>query len=261
MRQIRYIFLRLKIVFLSDLQYRSHFFAQLFESGLSLFVALLGVSIIFANTASLGSWSASELTVLVGIYMLVKGGIGVFVEPSMSGLMDDVRSGDLDFALLRPFDSQLMVTFTKIQVWKLVDVIVGLITIVVAQSYLETPILWQDFALFLLMLMTGIVIIYCYWFVLSILAFWLIAIENIITLFQDIFEAGRWPTTIHVGWLRTILTFLVPVTLAITVPAEALLGQVTLQKAAFMLLGAIVSVFVSRQVWFVGLRNYSGASA
>ena len=39
------------------------------------------------------------------------------------------------------------------------------------------------------------------------------------------YEAGRWPIGIYPPWLRAILTFVVPVGFAITVPAEGLVGR------------------------------------
>lgn len=41
--------------------------------------------------------------------------------------------------------------------------------------------------------------------------------------------AGCYPIGIYPGWLRGGLTFLAPLAFAVTVPAEALTGRLTLQ--------------------------------
>ena len=40
--------------------------------------------------------------------------------------MEDVRLGTLDFTLTKPVDAQLLVSMRQIEVWKLIDVVVGL---------------------------------------------------------------------------------------------------------------------------------------
>ena len=92
-------------------------------------------------------------------------------------------------------------------------------------------------------------------------AFWFVRVENILVIFQSMYEAGRWPVGIYPPWLRISLTFLVPVAFAITVPAEALTGRLTLDTLAGALALAVFLMVVSRRVWVVGVRHYSGASA
>ena len=77
-------------------------------------------------------------------------------------------------------------------------------------------------------------IVYSFWLILATTAFWFVRIENILVIFQSVYEAGRWPVGIYPAWLRFALTFLVPVAFAITVPAQALAGRLTVP----VLLGA-----------------------
>jgi len=75
------------------------------------------------------------------------------------------------------------------------------------------------------------------------------------------YEAGRWPIGIYPPWLRTALTFVVPVGFAITVPSEALVGRGGWPTVvgAVVLAGALLGG--SRWFWTIGLRRYAGASA
>ena len=92
-------------------------------------------------------------------------------------------------------------------------------------------------------------------------AFWLVRMDFVIELFDGMYQAGRWPVSVYPGWLRTGFTFLVPLAFAITVPAEALTGRAT----GWSLLGAAAFTAVlfalTRLLWRLGLRHYSGASA
>ncbi len=111
------------------------------------------------------------------------------------------------------------------------------------------------------MLLAGGVIIYSFWLILATLSFWFVRVENILVIFQSMYEAGRWPVSLYPGWLRFGLTFIVPVAFATTVPAEALTGRLSWETLLGAVALAAVLLLVSRGFWRLGLRHYSGASA
>jgi ABC-2 type transport system permease protein len=114
---------------------------------------------------------------------------------------------------------------------------------------------------FVTALLLGGIMIYCFWLMLTTTAFWVVRVDEMVNLFQGVYAAGRWPVGIYPGWLRASLTFLVPVAFAVTIPAEALTGRLT----PLTLLGAAALAaalaLLTRFVWKLGVRNYSGASA
>jgi ABC-2 type transport system permease protein len=114
---------------------------------------------------------------------------------------------------------------------------------------------------FLLMLTAGAIIIYSFFLILATLSFWFVRVENFLTIFQSMYEAGRWPVSLYPGWLRYGLTFVVPVAFATTVPAEALTGRLTWETLLVAIAIAVVLFTISRLFWRVGLRHYSGTSA
>jgi ABC-2 type transport system permease protein len=175
--------------------------------------------------------------------------------------MADVREGTLDYALTKPADAQALVSVRQIRLWQLVDVIIGLVVLGVAVGQLRGMLgLWQALA-FAAALVCGGLMIYAFWLMLTSTAFWVVRVDEMVNLFQGVYAAGRWPVGVYPGWLRSGLTFLVPVAFAVTVPAEALTGRLTLAT----LLGAVALaaglLLLSRWVWGMGLKRYSGASA
>jgi ABC-2 type transport system permease protein len=148
-----------------------------------------------------------------------------------------------------------------VAIWSLVDIVLGFGLLAVALVRLgENVGIWQA-AVFAAMLLAGGVIVYSFWLILATLSFWFVRVENILVIFQSMYEAGRWPVSIYPGWLRFGLTFLVPVAFATTVPAEALTGRLNWQTLLGTLALAALLLVVSRLFWRVGIRHYSGASA
>jgi ABC-2 type transport system permease protein len=110
-------------------------------------------------------------------------------------------------------------------------------------------------------LVLGASMIYCFWLIITIGAFWVVRLDEVHELFEGLYQSGRWPISVYPGWLRIMLTFLVPIGFAVTVPAEALAARLTpatLLTAALFAVGLLV---FTRWFWRFGLRHYSGASA
>ena len=82
--------------------------------------------IVFARTDTLAGWHAAELVTLLGVYFVVYGAIHIVIAPSLTKFMEDVRTGALDFTLIKPADAQLLVSLSEVRVWKLVDLGLGL---------------------------------------------------------------------------------------------------------------------------------------
>jgi ABC-2 type transport system permease protein len=246
---------------MSELAYRVNFVWQLFQSLLSLGIALGGLAVIFSYTEVLGGWRPDEILALVGVYFLVGGLIGLVVQPAMEQFIESVRDGTLDFTLTKPEDAQLTTSIKRIEIWKLIDIVLGLAVLVYALIRLgENVGVWQAGA-FVLMLIAGGIIVYSFFLILATLSFWLVRVENILMIFQSMYEAGRWPISLYPGWLRYGLTFVIPVAFATTVPAEALTGRLTWQTLLIAVAVAALLFAASRAFWRVGLRRYSGASA
>src|ERR1700730_2126269 len=127
---LAWLFFRMSL--LNEMAYRANFVLQIFQSLLNLATALLLMQTIFSYTSVFSGWHQPELLALIGTYFLVGGCINLVLQPSMSHFMKDVRQGTLDYVLLKPGDSQALVSIQRMEVWKLVDIMLGIILIFVA---------------------------------------------------------------------------------------------------------------------------------
>ena len=261
MTYLRLLWIHLRLGVLNELQYRTNLVVQLVQSVVGLGTALLGLGVVFSKTDNLAGWRPAELLAIVGVYTLVSGISELVVRPSLARFMEDIRLGNLDFTLTKPVDAQMLVSMRQIEVWKLVDVVVGLVVLGVAIVQLGASIGPAQAVGFVVALLAGMTIIYSFLMILATCAFWFVRLDNILNIFQSMYEAGRWPIAIYPPWLRTILTFLVPIGFAITVPAEGLVGRLTVLTLAGALALAIALPLIARWFWQIGVRHYSGASA
>lgn len=247
---------------LNLVQYRAEFFISLLNAGVNLLTQIFALSVIFNQTSDLMGWTSNDLLVLIGIHFFLTGLIGIVMRPSMEALMEGIRLGTFDFLLTKPADSQLLASAQVMAPQAVTDVVVGLGVIGYGVSQLGVTLSLADLGLFLIMLVAGLVIVYSFLLLLSTCAFWFVKLDNILVIFQALFgNAGRWPVTIFPGWLRAFLTFAVPVAFAVTVPAQALTGQLDLGTGLLAIGVAVVFFVAARVFWLFALRHYTGASA
>lgn len=258
---LRVAWLFFRIGAMNELQYRVNFFLELVQAVVALATGLIGLWLIFAHTSTLDGWTPSELLIVMGVFTLMGGLIATVIQPNMERLANDIQQGTLDYALTKPEDSQLMVSVREIRIWEAVDGITGLVVIGAGLIRLQSHIGLLEAFEFLAVLLLGGLMVYSFWMMLTTAAFWIVRIEEISELFQGVYAAGRYPIGVYPGWLRLGLTFLVPVAFAVTVPAEALTGR--LSGATLLGAAALTALLLglSRLVWRLGLRRYSGASA
>ncbi len=247
---------------LNLVQYRSDFAIAAVNALISLATQLVGLSVVYAHTPDLRGWTPAALLVLIGIHFFISGLVGIVVRPSMEALMEGIRLGTFDFLLTKPVDAQLLASVQRVAPQALTDVVLGIGVVVVGVTRTGLDVGPGQVGLFLVTVLAGFAIVYGFVLALSTLAFWLVRLDNVLVIFQSLFgSAGRWPVTIFPGWMRPVLTFVVPIAFAVTVPAQALSGQLTPTDAVLAVGVALVFVVGSRVFWRFALRHYTGASA
>lgn len=245
----------------TDVEYRADFFTRVVASLLGLATTLGGIAIAFRYAPHIKGWSYPQVLMLLAMYYLMDGLIEMFIAPNMREIMTKVREGTLDFVLLKPVDSQFMATFRSINIWRAANLLLGLGLAFYSLRQLSLGMGWERAGMFALTLVSGLAVIYSFWLVLVTLTFWFVRLDNIEQIVWQAFEAGRYPVEIYPHWLRATLTYVVPVALIITVPAQALTGRLEPSFVGVAAAVAAGALLVSSLFWRFGLRFYTGASA
>jgi ABC-2 type transport system permease protein len=251
----------LKVNIQQELAYRADALINGLLSLMWLGWELLSLSIIFSNTTELGGWGPGELITLLGVWRLVNTLMAALVWPNTQRFNTSVRDGSLDYTLLQPVSSQFLVSFSRIVIWRIWDVALGAVLIVVGIDMSGASAAPLDVVSFLLLTASGVLIIYSLWIVLIACTFWFVKFDNNVTILQALMDAGRYPATVYPIWLRLIVTFVVPIAIATTVPLQALRGDLSWWQVLLFLGVGTASLLISARVWKAGVQRYSGASS
>ena len=253
------LFVRTELQF--ALEYRFNLLLEIMQIVVVSGTSVAAVLILYAYTDVMNGWSLPQMVVLLGVFYTVQGIEELVFQPSFQRFMEHVRQGTLDFVLLKPVSSQFMVSFRHFQTVQVIQVAVGLVITLYGVAQLATVLTLGSAAAFVLTLVCGFVLIYALLLVLSTLAFWFVRVDNILALFWAFLDAGRFPIDIYPGWLRLTMSTVVPVGIAVTVPAKAIVGLIDLQTLGLVLAATAAAWLFSRAFWKRGLRAYTGASA
>ena len=252
-----YLRMNLQVIF----AYRVNTAVDLIVSLMWLGFELLSLSVIYSNTSTIGGWVPGDLIALLGMWKLMMALMFTMLWPNTEQFNKSVRDGTLDYVFLLPADSQLVTSIQRVQVFQVHNLIQSLIMVPLGLSLAGRTAAINEMLMFLILAVSGLLVIYSVWIVLISAVFWFTKFDNNITLMQALTDSGRYPTTVYPVWLRFLVTFVIPIGLATTVPLQALRGELApLQVVGFLGAGA-VALLVSSAVWRAGTRRYAGASA
>ncbi len=91
----------------------------------------------------------------------------------------------------------------------------------------------------------------------------MVRLDNLAFFFGSVFDFARWPVDVFrrgTVW-RILFTFVIPLGLMTTYPAEALLDAPSLPTVAFSVLGTVAFASVARFVWKRAISRYTSASS
>jgi ABC-2 type transport system permease protein len=261
MHLLRLISTFIKVNVQMSLAYRADAVSEIVLDLLWLAWELFSLQIIFSNTASLGGWSKGELIVLLGVLLMVNTFLSMLIWPNTEKFNAAVRDGSFDYMLLQPVNSMFLVSFSRITVWRIADwfIAAGLLLFGInLAGATATPL---NIVTFILLAISGALVIYSLWIVLIAFTFWFTKFDNNVTILQALTDTGRYPITVYPWWLKIIVTYIIPIGLATTIPVQALRGELIGVNVLVYLIVSAVSVFVASQVWRFGVKQYSGASS
>ncbi len=244
----------------AQMEYRANFVVSIISSLLTAGGALFGLLVLSSDGNPVGGWSYAEATIVVGLFTLVQGFIGAVLQPNLSKIAESVRTGTMDFTLVKPIDAQFFVSTRNVNLFRIIDVLVGLALIGWAIPQIPGVTVSGVLAGALLLL-AALIIVYAIWFLLTTTAFWFVKVENVTELFSGLFRAGQFPVTVFPGWVRIFFTFIVPIAFITTIPAEALIGRMQGQNALIAVGTALVLVLLSRWFWQRAVASYTSASS
>jgi len=263
MRFIRLILQFLKASVQQEMAYAFNFYIHLLYSLLNLGIGLAALGILFNQVESIQGWNYASTMALLGIYLLVSAVRGLFIGPSLealAGMDGEIMMGKFDFTLLRPINLQFLSSFRYWQPFALLDLVLGIAVIIRAATLPGSSVSPLNILLFGFSLTAGLLVMYAILLAFSSLVFWSPGFM-FTWVFDGLFQLARYPVGLYPGWTRTLLTWVIPVGVITTIPAQALTGNVEINDLIFAAVLAIVFYIAASFLFSISVKRYTSASS
>ena len=259
-----------------DLMFPTNFIIETISSigwvsmNIALYVLIFHyTSRIGADAGNGAAWDKYQFFVFLGTAMLINNIVQMFFMPNAEEFSELIRTGGLDFALLKPIDTQFLISLQKVEWSSLANVAVAVLLLAYAVPRLDgfSPSL-AAFVLYPLYVALGVLIMYSIMIGLAATSVWLGRNQSLYDFWFYITNFARYPMEIYDGpiggWLRWSLTFLLPVLVVVNVPARLLAKPLRAEYAylaVFAILATALCFIASRWVFKRALLSYRSASS
>jgi ABC-2 type transport system permease protein len=222
-----------------------------------------------ADGAAGGAWDKHQFFVFIATSMFINSIVQILFMTNADEFSELIRTGGLDFALLKPIDTQFLISLRRIEWASLANVVVAVVLMAYALPRIEgfQLTIWQV-ALYPLYMLGGIAILYSLMIVLAAASVWLGRNTTIYDFWFYITNFSRYPMEIYQGpigdWLRRVFTFVLPILIVVNVPARLLAKPLRPEYAylaVFAVAATILSLAASRWVFQRALLSYRSASS
>lgn len=254
-----------------DMTFRANFLIDAITSLAWMSMNLGFYLLIFTYTDEIGrdtGWGKYPFFVFIATTAIVNSLVQAFFMPNASEFSELIRTGQLDFALLKPIDTQFLISLAKIEWASLANTLFGLGLLGYSLwrlDFVPTPLQWLLYPVYLA---CGVAILYSLMIVIASVSVWLGRNQSLYDFWFYITNFSRYPMEIYRGPvgtpLRQAFTWIVPVLVVVNVPARMLALPLRADEwplALFALVATVACLLGSRWLFGRALASYRSASS
>jgi ABC-2 type transport system permease protein len=257
-----------------DMTFRGDFLISTISSMTWVFMNLGFYILIFHYTPMLGQgtgWGKYQFFLFLSTTLLINSVVHAFFMRNADEFGELIRTGNLDFALLKPIDTQFLVSLGRIEWSALGNFALGVLLMVYSLWQVDYLPSVPQMVLYPVYLCCGVAILYSLMIGMAASSVWLGRNQSLFSFWFYITNFSRYPMEIYRGTfgtpLRLFFTFIVPVLVVVNVPARLLVRPLEPNSPEdwllpfFAVFAGIASLATSRWLFNRALLSYRSASS
>ena len=249
-----------KASLISELEYRFNITARIFTDIVWYAAQLSVFEVIFLHTRSLNGWTLAETRVFMGVLFVTDSLYMLCFSENLDRVGEKVRRGDLDLLLVKPVNSQWMMSLQKVSIAYIGNFFISLGWLTFALLKLDTEI-GLRFLWLVPMVPIGLTIVYSIRFIIASTALFFTRADAVTYIWYQLYRLGTRPDSIYPLVLRYTVLSVLPIAFLASVPARLILNRASPWMALLGVGLSVTLLFISHRVWNYGLRQYSSASS
>lgn len=243
-----------------DISFRLSFFMSLVGS---FCFVLLNFFIVYflMKKLNIGKWSYNEMIVLLGNFYVLSYTIFLLFWRGFMHMIRNIRNGTFDYNLVRPVDSQFLVSLMGGGFHNLFAVIFGFFVLGWGVVNLGISLNLLQIISWIISIILGILACYSYVLLIITLNFKYGYLEEVVNLAFGFQDFARYPIDAFSKLPFYLLFFAIPFSSLTTVPSDILIER-SFPTSEFLIFSVICTLFVLfvRKIWVVSLKNYTSSS-
>ena len=245
----------------SELEYKTNVIIDFITAILSLIGSIFLLTIFFQTTSNIGGWEFRQALIIQGIYTILNGITNTWFNPNLTEIVKHIREGTLDFVLLKPVDSQFLISFKKISPSGFLEIILGFSLLLYCIKINQINMNLSFLLLCLITVFCSIFILYSLWFLISTTTIWFVKTWNATEVLRSFLYIGRFPLNSFSFSLRIFFSTFIPLAFITTIPSEVFLGLAQFWKILLEIIVSGIFLIFSRRFWLFALKYYTSASS
>jgi ABC-2 type transport system permease protein len=245
---------------IAELEFRLNFVMRILNDIIWYIAQVFTFEVLYMHTNLIGSWNINQTRVFLGVLFIVDALYMIFLQENLDRFSEKVRRGELDLLLTKPINSQFMVSFQRVSVSCLGNLMIAIAWFVASLINVQ-DVSWARALWIIILIPSGFAILYSVRFMMSALAIILVRAENIQFVWYQLYRLGMRPDSIYLRWLQLVLLTIIPVGLIASVPARAILDPPRFWVFSWSLIAAPLSIWLSHRFWRYALSKYQSASS
>lgn len=255
-----------------ELSFRGNFILNGITRAFWFAAQLTLYEIIYSNVDAIQGWSREQYFAFMATGMLINSIIEMFFMPNCAHFSELIRTGNLDFALLKPIDTQFLISCEKVELSMLNQMLFSVALLTYGLIGIGEPVSMLQVAAYLTFVIVGVMFFYSLMIAVAAMSVWLGRNQGLYDFWFYITVFARYPRNIYDGVddsriepgevLQSAFTYIVPILLVVTVPAEVI-GK-SLESWALPLVSltaSLVGLVAARLIFQWSLKSYRSASS
>jgi ABC-2 type transport system permease protein len=255
-----------------EMTFRGNFLINLVTRAFWFAAQITLFEIIYRNVDAINDWTRYEYFAFMATGMLINSIVEGFFMPNCANFSELIRTGDLDFVLLKPIDTQFLVSCEKVQLAMVNQIFLSVSLLSYSLYQIGEPISAMQVFAFIAYIFVGVAFFYSLMIALASTSVWLGRNQGLYDFWFYITVFARYPRSIYRGTdpnhieagdvLQTAFTYVLPILLVVTVPARVIAKSFdSWELPVISLLASSIGLVASRFVFMTALKSYRSASS
>ena len=255
-----------------ELMFRGNFLITVVTRAFWVVAQITMFEIIYGNVETISDWTRPQYFAFMATGMLINSIVEALFMPNCANFSEMIRTGNLDFALVKPIDTQFLISCEKMELAQITTSVWALGLLGYALIQIGEPVNILQIVSYLIFVMVGVAFFYSLMIAMASTSIWLTRNQGLYDFWFYITVFARYPRSIYNGVddkrlefgeiLQGAFTFVIPILLVVTVPARVIaMGLTDWHFPLIGLVSSTVGLIVSRMLFQWSLRSYRSSGS